>query len=843
MSTTFCFSLPGIHCVNCVKPIESALSECTSIHIENFAVELIEKKLTVIVADDTRSTQEIRRLLQRVLGDVGVDYVDIDSPNTLCQRSMQAEDNASLAILPSAKQSSFSLKKFFRSHWFLGFIGTASGIALLVLSLVSGALPFIASLSIAVLSVPLTLVLGAGSYKDAAIKLFKTRALTMDLLFAISTLTAITVSVAAFFFPWLPMMFEAGLLIFGFRHIGFGIEESIKQAMGLGVTFKDRLPLAVDVVLDKSLEKRRLQEIKPEDILFIKPGDIIPVDGLCDMDEGTISDTIVTGSMLPRPITQGERLLAGMSVPEGSRSMRMRVTAAAKDSYLAQLDATIARANYEKAPLETATNKILQYFIPIVILFAILSAIIVGSFSPLSLAIQCAVAVLASACPCTLGFITPLAVKIGMNKAAAHGVRFKSAKTLQEAEQIDSVVFDLNGTLTEGVPAVRTYGVAGDATISAHEMLAYFSILENDSLHPMAKAICTFIKEQDITPPLGLQMTNLDQTSHHSGITADINHEQYTLGNQTMMDDTGIDTQQIQDSLHVDTGDTVIYLARVGKVIGYMVLADRLRSNARHAVDSLKSMGKQVYLCTGADEATARRYAAMLGISPANTRAGCVGAAVQGADRDKKAYIEELKQQGHRVAFVGDGPNDAVAIAASHFGIAVESFGGDEMTQQEAGAVIQGGSLLPVVSAFAVAKQTVTNIKQNLLMSLGYNTVTMLVAGGLLLAIGFTLNPGIGVALMILQTSLILYNAYRFQQQKLEHLQQTTSVQGYPTSSYRRLKASMPAPSMGQERGQALSDALMDYHDTSLLCQPRQTEVGKAFDDNGLLNMCPSWPA
>lgn len=779
MSIDYCFSLPGITCVNCIKPIEDALKQCKSVPIDKFVVGLIEKKLTVSVLGDDFSPTEVRRLLHELLNDIGVGYVDID---------------IDLPTAPPAGNQRFSsFKKVLRSHWLLGFIGIAAGVSLLTLSLVVGALPLAASISIALISIPLTLILGAESYKEAAKKLFKMHALTMDTLFAISTLTVIVVSVAAFFVPWLPMMFDAGLLIFGFRHIGFGIEKSIKDAMGLGVMFKERLPKNVNAVMDTSHEKRPLDAIKPDDLLIINPGEIIPVDGLCYTDDSLIVDTIVTGSTMPRKVGMDARLLAGMYVAAGGQPMRMRVTATVGDSYLARLDESIARANHEKAPLETATNKILQYFIPAVIIVAILSALIIGYFFSIAFAIQCAVAVLVSACPCTLGFITPLAVKIGMNKAAEHGVRFKSAKALQEADQIDAVVFDLNGTLTEGAPSVRKYGVKPGTPITTHELLSYFAVLEKASVHPMAKAICAFVHEQHITPPPEWQITPLAE-SNHSGLTATINDECYTLGNQNMMNEAGIDTGDLQSSIQTEDGDSVIYLARANKVIGYVILADKLRPNARHAIDSLKLLGKDVYICTGTDEATALRYARMLGIPEANTRAGCVGAAVLPSDFDKKAYISELKNAGLRVAMVGDAANDALAIAVSHFGIAVKSRGGDEKTQQEAGAVIQSGSLLPAVSTFAVAKQTVSNIKQNLLMSLGYNIVAMMVASGVLLAVGVMLNPSVGVALMILQTSLILYNAYCFKQQKLTHLQQIPQVQDYPPDSYSLLNASMPSP-------------------------------------------------
>ncbi|WP_133127938.1 heavy metal translocating P-type ATPase [Legionella nagasakiensis] len=807
-TTTYCFSLPGIRCVNCVRPIEEVLRTCKTVRIEEFSVEVIEKKLTVRITDDGRSPATIRQLIREALDDVGVEAVDIESaleethsslPDALdrvdvepVEREVHTPDSPVQAAERQRKKSAF-FKKILNSHWFLGFLGTGGGVALLILSLtgITFSLPVMIALGAG--SIVLSLILGAESYYEAIKKLTKTKALTMDTLFAISTFTVMLVSVAAFFFPWLPMMFEASLLIFGFRHIGIAIEESIKQTIDLGKHFKDRVPNVVRQLTHGTMEQKLLRALKPGDVILINPGEIIPIDGVCDVEESHIFDTIVTGSTLPRQIKRGESLLAGMVLAKGAPPLHLRVSALAKDSYLAQLDNHIARTNFEKAPLETATNKILQYFIPTVILFALGAAMVISFFFPPALAIKCAVAVLVSACPCTLGFITPLAVKIGMNKAAEHGVQFKSAKTLQEAEQIDGVVFDLNGTLTTGVPSVSHYEVVADGGLTANDLMAYAAVLERHSQHPVAKAVCKFAKEQKIGLGAEVHVSEVDQSSH-SGLTAKIDGELYILGNQDMMIEHGIVTHDLAMTRKPVGGDSMIYLARGNKLVGSIVLSDPLRHNARHAVDSLKALGKQVYVCTGADATTAKRYAKLLDIPTANIRAACAGSS--GAlINDKEAYIKQLKRRGHRVAMIGDAANDAVAIAASDFGIAIKSRHGDEVTQQQAGAVIQSGSLLPVVSAFAVAQQTVGNIKQNLLMSLGYNLVSMMVAGGLLLAIGISLNPAVGVALMILQSSLLLLNAYRFKQQPLKHLQTSESdrMEQAPLSSYRRLHASMPA--------------------------------------------------
>lgn len=716
----------------------------------------------------------------------------------------------------------------------MGGLGTGSGVILLILSLVlTGGLSLPAMIAMGATSTLLTLLLGAPYYYQA-VNSIKTRTLTMDTLFTISTMTVIVVSLAAFVVPGLPMIFEAGLLIFGFRYLGLAIEETITERVVVEKKFRDRLPKEVRVLgEEKSLNTRKLVTIQAGELLSLDAGDIIPVDGEC-LTPAVVYDTIITGSVLPRAIKPGERVLAGMRLAENSPPMTLKaspitllleegdiipvdgvcegkdcfifdedlqkprqikvgealsagtrltstaklmVTAVANYSYLHRLDRNNEHAQFEKAPIEEATTQILQYFIPAVILAAILSGVVISLFFPPALALHSAISVLVAACPCTLGLITPLAVKIGINKAAEHGVQFKSAKTLQAAESVNAVVFDVHGTLTTGVPTVTDY--AHSNLVSKKALLSYFAALERKSQHPIAKAIADFVNDKETDE---LVVDSLDE-SNHSGLKAKITRcesnlddlqkeytEEIILGNQAMMQENGIDVSAIQSKLGLKGGQSVVYLARNKQLLGYMVVTDPLRKDALETVTALKKMGKTIFICTGADENTAKRYAELLDIPFSNICWGCVGISENSQDNSKTAYIAKLQAQGFNVAMVGDAANDAVALART-FGIAIKSKSGDEVTQQQASAVVQGDSLLPVANIFAIANQTVGNIKQNLGFSLAYNLTSMLLTGGLLVAIGLTLNPAVGVALMILQTSLVLLNAYRFKSQRLEHLQ------------------------------------------------------------------------
>ncbi|MFA6302490.1 MAG: HAD-IC family P-type ATPase [Legionella sp.] len=513
----------------------------------------------------------------------------------------------------------------------------------------------------------------------------------------------------------------------------------------------------------------------------------MPIDGVCEQT-CSIFDTIITGSTIPRSYPIGEKIFAGMRLAPGTGPLKLRVTKPSAQSYLAKLDNNIAQALLTKAPIEITANKILSYFIPAVIGLALISGIVVSIFFPPALAIQCALSVLVSACPCTLGAIIPWAVKTGINKAAENGVQFKDADAVHRAASINVVVIDLHGTLTTGIPTISDFKALDDSGISLQELLNLACTLEKRSLHPVGKAVFAFAQERG-----GQQSTiNLAKKLHHAGESGVIDEEEYFIGSSSLMHDQGIDTKEITSELKLAAGDSVVYVARKGKVLGYFIVTQALRKDAKASIDALKAMGKQVHLCTGADEDTARRYAKILSID--TVHAACVGTTSTSSTKNSKpAYIQSLINQGYKVAMVGDGDNDAHAIATSTFSIAVASKNGDEITQQKAGAVIQNNSLLAMVSAFAIAEQTATNIKQNLLMSFTYNTGAVLLACGILLVIGFAINPAVGAALMGIQACLILLNVYRFKHQSLPHLEKAkTESQNVAQNSNQKIHDLLP---------------------------------------------------
>lgn len=813
MSKSFVFYVNNMKCAHCRSSLEQSLKESNSIKLVNLAVDVTTedpKRTIVIIEEDSRDSYLIWNEIKQL----------IEKKGFTCEpyNYLQDEENESPKEL-HAEQSPVSNRftllidnvyKIFSSHWFLGALGCIIGLTMLITSITLGGLPLTVLIPLAGVSTLLTLLLGANSYYDAFQKLIKARALTMDTLFSISTLSVLIVSISAFFIPWLPMMFEAGLLIYGFRHIGIAIEETIKGKIS-SAKFQDRVPKLVNLLIDNKEVSIKLKQVKPQDTIIVKPGEVIPLDGIC-LEKSSIYKTIFMGTTLPEDFKKGDIVLAGMKLAENAPPLKIKVTRDAQHSYPARLDEGIAQSILEKAPLEVKTNQILNWFIPSILAISIFSGVVVGLFFPPAIAIQCAISVLVSACPCTLGLIIPLAVKTGMQKAAELGIQFNNAKTLQATEQIDTVIFDLNGTLTTGVYTVEQFVMTNKSGLTSHQLLGICSALEQNTNHPIGKAIHQYAS---LKCPPQYQLTSIDN-SNHSGITGVINNKKYAIGNQTFMQNLNISTPDSSLILNLQAGDSIIYIAEEDKLLGYIIITDPIRKDAKETIQTLNKMGKTIHLCTGADHETALRYAKELNI--AHVRANCLATSIHKEDQPKDTsssdeedntkpnYIKSLMNQNHKVAMIGDSGNDAHALATSDVGFAIISKHSDELTQNNAGVIINDNSLLLIPAAIEISKQTVGNSKQNLLISMGYNLATVFIAGGLLVGIGITLNPAVGVALMAIQACIILLNVYRFKTQPLEEV---------------RLEHHL-SPSSSNQISESLG---LDYSHKSELCS--ETRPGK----------------
>jgi P-type Cu2+ transporter len=749
-SATLNFTVDGLKCRGCSSSVERVVESCPG--FLSATCDHITKRL-VVTHTSTLTAPELQKDIIQKVTDAGFEC--------------------------SAFEQKPPVKKDLTSRWVKGFLGLGSGAVLMALMLlgVSISMPVMAVL--AALSTVATVALGAEFYSNAWTVFNRSRELNMNTLFAISTLTVLTVSIASFFVPGLPMLFDAGLMIFGFRHIGIAIESSIKQSVVSNIRFQDYAPNTVRLVKENATTVSLLKDVSIGDYIEIRAGEVIPLDGECETDACMIYDTIETGSRIPRPSSIREPLLAGMFLAADAKPLIMKVTKRPEDSYLARFDEQIHVANQKQA-LQTTAKTILQYFIPGVLLLSLTSLAVMSIFFTPALAIQSAIAVLVSACPCTLGMILPLALKIGMTKSLNHGVQFKSSKAIEEvgemAGKVNEVVFDLHGTLTEGKPSVECLKPI-EGVEHLNQVMAVIYALEKHSSHPVAKSICTYvtskIPEENQLKPLDLKRVD---TSNPAGVIAFTDDGSYAIGSRKLMMQRGIELPAAETNLAV--GCSRVYVAKGNRCIATLIMKDSLRNDAKDVVHALFKQGKNVSICTGADEVTANAYAKELEIK--DVYAGASN------DKTKLSHIQSLKKKGAYIAMIGDGPNDAPALAAADIGIAVKT--GDDVghavSQEQAAAVIEDGSLKPVLAALEVSQQTVANIKQNLLLSFAYNLTTMGLAGGVLAAFGFAINPAFGAGFMILQSSMVMMNAYRFKQQNVESVSQLKNLERGSTCSY-----------------------------------------------------------
>lgn len=772
--TSYTFKVE-ISCASCVLSISNALSLCQEYQTTHHA-DILAKTITIVVEGEEAYCETTQHYFYSLLDEICME--PSFEPDSDQQDEPQPE-----------QQEAWSIGSFFLSHWFQGGVGITLGLLLLSISMFGGALPLGLLIALGLTSTLVTFAIGARSFYHAYTALIKTGTLTMDTLFVISSVTALTVSIVGFFVPGLPMIWDAALLIFGFRHIGLALEESVKRKLQLDKTFYKTLPQRVnyfDSLSGQSLEIN-LEDVQIDDVLLINPGDLIPIDGTCLSDDGAIYDTIKTGRTESRPLVLDEVLICGMRLAENSPPILLKVTKKSKQSYYARLDASIAQAREEKAPIEEVASTAMQYFIPVVILLSLLTVAGASVFFPFSTALIAGIAIMVAACPCGLGLLVPLGVIIGIHKGAEYGVQFKSGKALQAANEIDTVMLDLHGTLTTGVPEV----------LSAHSLDINFPVetlytlavaLEKKSSHPIANALRKHPSKylvSDLIPE------NADyDMSHHAGVQVRYDNTTWLIGNPAFLNNHGVIVQNVP----LKAGESAIYLARNKEVLGYFIFHDPLRPDAYQMVAELKKLGKDVFICTGAEENVALRYAKELNIPEAHVFANHVAIATTDLERSKIEPLRKLQAEGRKVAMGGDAANDSHALAASDFGFAIQSDCASEITQQEAGAIIQEGSLLPIVSMFAIAQQTLSNIRQNLIFSFVYNALSLLFAP-------FLMMPGVGVALMIFQTLGVLGNAYRFQKSPVQGFTPsatpgtTPSAKETSSSSYGYVYQNMPGNS------------------------------------------------
>ncbi len=550
--------------------------------------------------------------------------------------------------------------------------------------------------------------------------------------------------------------FEAGAVITTLVLLGQVLElrarsqtnEAIKLLLGMAPK------TARKVLADGTEVDVPLEDVVEGDVLRIRPGEKVPVDGVVTEGESNVDESMVTGEPVPVVKQRGDSLI-GATV-NGNGALLMKAEKVGADTMLSQIVNMVAEAQRSRAPIQKMADTVAGYFVPTVVSIAAITFAVwffVGPEPRLAHAIVNAVAVLIIACPCALGLATPISIMVGTGRGATAGVLIKNAEALEIMEKVNTVVVDKTGTLTEGKPSLTT--VLKTGALNENELLVLAASLERASEHPLAAAIIAGAEQRK----LDLERVKDFTAITGKGVQAVLGEHTVLLGNEALMNDAGVDTSAVLEDVkeHQLAGETVMYLARGNALVGLIGVSDPIKASTADAMQALHDDGIEVVMLTGDNHHTASAVAAQLGIDRFE------------ADvlPDQKAkVVKALQAEGKIVAMAGDGINDAPALAQAHVGIAMGT--GTDVAMESAGVTLIKGDLMGIVRARRLSRATMKNIRQNLFFAFVYNFAGVPIAAGVLYPVfGLLLSPIIAAAAMSFSSVSVISNALRLRHSKL----------------------------------------------------------------------------
>ncbi|MCI6640636.1 MAG: heavy metal translocating P-type ATPase [Pygmaiobacter massiliensis] len=554
------------------------------------------------------------------------------------------------------------------------------------------------------------------------------------------------------------LYFESAGTILTLITVGKFLEARSKGKTGDAIRrLLDLAPKTAFVLRGETEMEVPVSEVQVGDTVIVRPGSSIPVDGVLTQGEAVLDESALTGESLPVEKGPGDSVMSATILKAGS--VQMTASRVGQDTTLSQIVQLVEEANSGKAPIAKLADRVSGIFVPAVMLIALVTGMVwLALGAGLDQALSCAIAVLVISCPCALGLATPTAIMVGTGKGAENGILFRTAQSLELLSRVDTVVLDKTGTVTEGKPAVEgIYPV----NCSQQQLLQLAGAVEQLSEHPLARAVVAKAGQ------LGL---NLPQAEHFvaqagRGVSAKVEGKLILAGNRQMMEEAGVDLTGAPDAQKLaDLGQTPLYFSKDGVFLGLVALADPLRPTSKAAIEAFKALGIEPVLLTGDNERTARAVAAKLEIKRV---------VAQVLPQDKEQNVQLLQKEGRRVAMVGDGINDAPALARADVGIAIGS--GTDIAIESADVVLMKSDLADAVNAVRLSKAVLRNIKENLFWAFFYNSVGIPLAAGVFYgALGWRLSPMFGAAAMSLSSFCVVTNALRlrfFKPQRLEKQQ------------------------------------------------------------------------
>ncbi|MFZ5968428.1 MAG: heavy metal translocating P-type ATPase [Bacillota bacterium] len=730
--------ISGMTCASCAANIEKSIKKLQG--IQNVSVNFATERATVVYDTNQTRISEIKQSVKKA----GYQALDIEAGEQVDEEKKRRE-----------KEMKTLWKKFVVSAIFtVPLLYIAMG-HLLGIELPEIIEPMMNPLNFALIQLVLTIpiVIAGNKFYTVGFKSLFRKTPNMDSLIAMGTSAAVlygvfaTIQIGNGKLEYAKdLYFETAGVIITLILLGKYLEsvtkgktsEAIKKLMGLA-------PKNATVIHDGQEMIIPIEEVEVGDIVLVKPGEKIPVDGVVIEGHTSIDESMLTGESIPVEKNVGDKVI-GASINKNGL-IKFKATKVGKDTALAQIIKLVEDAQGSKAPIAKMADIISGYFVPIVIAIAIIAGFawfISGESAIFSLTIF--IAVLVIACPCALGLATPTAIMVGTGKGAEYGVLIKGGEPLETSHKIQTVVFDKTGTITEGKPKVTDV-----VTIEGYkqdELLQIAASAEKGSEHPLGEAIVKGAEEK------GLSILKVDK--FHAipghGIEVSIDGKEILLGNKKLMNDRNIAiTLQDESDKLASEGKTPMFMAVNNKLAGIIAVADVTKENSAVAIKKLHGMGIKVAMITGDNRRTAEAIAKQVGID-------IVLAEV--LPQDKANEVKKLQEQGNIVAMVGDGINDAPALAQADVGIAIGS--GTDVAMESADIVLMKSDLLDVVTAIQLSKRTIRNIKQNLFWAFAYNTAGIPVAAGLIYLFGGPLlNPMIAAGAMSFSSVSVLLNALR----------------------------------------------------------------------------------
>ena len=734
--------IKGMTCAACVKRVQDALSALSG--VLSASVNLATEKATVEYTSSMVGMGDFRRTLK----DIGYDIVEVEKGEDIVEKEKTEREKAYRLLKRKVIiGASLTIPVFILVFWER--IGLSS---LIEIPVQTG---FLLQL---IIQTPVQFWVG-GQFYRGAIAAARHKTTNMNTLIAVGTSAAYLYSLIATFYP---SIFE----IKGYTaHVYFDTAATIIVLILLGRLFEARAkgktseaikkliglqPKTAKVMKGGEEKDVPVEDVEIGDIILVRPGENLPVDGLLKEGHSSVDESMISGESIPVEKNPGDQVIGATINRTGS--FKFEATKVGRDTMLSQIIHMVQEAQGSKPPIARLADKIASIFVPAVMGIAAFTFIIwffIGPAPAFTYAFLNFIAVLIIACPCALGLATPTSIMVGTGKGAENGILIRSGGALETAHKINVVVFDKTGTLTKGEPVVTDIITATDSPLPAQEVLIFAASAERNSEHPLGEAIVKKAKEEN----LELKEPEHFQAVPGHGIKARIEEKEVLLGNADLMNDEGVDMKELSEKAEALSGEgkTPMFVAVDGKAAGVLAVADTLKENSPDAVKALRGLKIETVMITGDNKATAMAIAKQVGIDR-------VFADV--LPEDKVKMVMKLQSDNRIVAMVGDGINDAPALAQADVGIAIST--GTDVAMESSDITLIGGDLKGVVASIVLSRATIRNIKQNLFWAFAYNTVLIPVAAGILFPFfGILLNPMLAAAAMGMSSVTVVTNALR----------------------------------------------------------------------------------